>query len=63
MKYAFSNSMSVKLEYLHVDLGSNSRTFTAGPGFIGSGVVGGETITVRNENKFDVVRAGVNFRF
>ena len=31
------------------------------PGF--GGVAGGETITVRNENKFDVVRAGVNFRF
>jgi outer membrane immunogenic protein len=61
VEYAFSNSMSVKLEYLHVDLGSNSRTFAALPGF--GGVAGGETITVRNENKFDVVRAGVNFRF
>ena len=61
MEYAFSNSMSFKLEYLHVDLGRNSRTFTAlaGPGT----VVGGETITVRSDNKFDVVRAGVNFRF
>ncbi|MBX9741576.1 MAG: outer membrane beta-barrel protein [Beijerinckiaceae bacterium] len=61
MEYAFTNSMSFKIEYLHVDLGSNSRTFVAGPGF--GGVAGGETITVRNENKFDVVRAGVNFRF
>jgi hypothetical protein len=33
------------------------------PGFVGSGVTGTETITVRNQNKFDVVRAGVNFRF
>lgn len=63
MEYAFTNSMSFKLEYLHVDMGSNSRTFTALAGFPGSTVLGGETITVRNENKFDVVRAGVNFRF
>jgi outer membrane immunogenic protein len=58
MEYAFTNSMSFKVEYLHVDMGSNSRTFaTVAPAPIAS------TITVRNENKFDVVRAGVNFRF
>jgi outer membrane immunogenic protein len=58
MEYAFTNSMSFKVEYLHVDMGSNSRTFaTVAPAPVAS------TITVRNENKFDVVRAGVNFRF
>lgn len=64
LEYALSNSWSVKAEYLHVDLGRNSRTFTtlAAPAG-GSGYLGGDTITVRNDNKFDIVRAGVNYRF
>jgi outer membrane immunogenic protein len=55
VEYAFSNAWSVKLEYLHVDLGSHNRTFyqPATTNFI----------TINSDNKFDVVRAGVNFRF
>jgi outer membrane immunogenic protein len=55
VEYAFSNAWSVKLEYLHVDLGSNNRTFyqPATTNFI----------SINSDNKFDVVRAGVNFRF
>jgi len=54
-EYAFSNAWSVKLEYLHVDMGSHNRTFyqPATTNFI----------TINSDNKFDVVRAGVNFRF
>ncbi|MDB5651103.1 MAG: OmpA-like transrane domain protein, partial [Hyphomicrobiales bacterium] len=58
LEYAFSNAWSVKAEYLHVDLGSNSRTFLTPVG-------GGATtaVVLRNENKFDIVRAGLNYRF
>lgn len=56
MEYAFTNSISFKVEYLHVDLGRNSRTFT-------TTAPAGGLITIRDDNKFDIVRAGVNFRF
>ncbi|MDB5596090.1 MAG: porin family protein [Hyphomicrobiales bacterium] len=56
LEYAFSNAWSVKAEYLHVDLGRNSRTFVTATG-------PATTFTLRNENKFDVVRAGLNYRF
>jgi outer membrane immunogenic protein len=66
-EYAFTNSMSFKIEYMHVDLGSSSRTYTTlastpGPSGVQT-MTAGNRIIVRNENKFDVVRAGVNFRF
>lgn len=54
MEYAFSNAWTVRLEYLHVDLGSTTRTLFATP------TTG---INISTDNKFDVVRAGVNFRF
>jgi len=57
VEYAFSNSMSVKLEYLHVDLGSNTRTVLV------NGANPTRGFTFDGDNKFDVVRAGVNFRF
>lgn len=69
-EYAITQAVSLKLEYLHVDLGSNSQTFTtltspapiARPGAANT-MTAGNTITVRDENKFDVVRVGVNYRF
>jgi outer membrane immunogenic protein len=71
LEYAFSNAWSLKAEYLHVSLGDNSRTFTtltsaAGPApapAAGSTMAAGHTITIRDSNKFDVIRAGVNYRF
>lgn len=71
LEYAFTNSISLKAEYLHVSLGDNSRTFTtlasaAGPGGVpaaGSTMPAGNKITISDRNKFDVIRAGVNFRF
>jgi len=70
-EYAFTNFMSLKLEYLHVDLGRNSTTLTAlasqpqaaSGAVAGATNVAGRTITVRQVNNFDLVRAGVNFRF
>lgn len=64
LEWAFTNSMSFKMEYMHVSLGDNNRTFTTvSGGTLNPAYVGGQTITVRNDNKFDIVRAGVNFRF
>jgi outer membrane immunogenic protein len=64
-EYAFSNSMSFKVEYLHVSLGNNhNQTFTtASGGALNPAYAGGQLISVNNKNKFDIVRAGVNFRF
>jgi outer membrane immunogenic protein len=55
LEYAFSNNMSVKIEYLHVKLGNNNSQFAVN--------TTGGVFSFKNENKFDVVRAGVNFRF
>lgn len=63
-EWAFSNSMSLRLEYLHVDLGHRTRTYAALSAPVnGSSFPSGQTISVRESNKFDIVRAGVNFRF
>jgi outer membrane immunogenic protein len=64
MEYAFSNSMSFKVEYLHVALGNKNNSFTTLPAAAGTSTyAGGDVISLRNQNKFDIVRAGVNFRF
>jgi outer membrane immunogenic protein len=64
VEYAFTNSISFKLEYLHVKLGNNSHTFsTLASAAPGATMAAGNTITVRDNNKFDVVRAGINYRF
>jgi outer membrane immunogenic protein len=56
VEYAFSNNMSFKVEYLHVKLGDNNTQLA-----VASGTT--SYFAFKNENKFDVVRAGVNFRF
>lgn len=56
MEYAFSNNMSFKVEYLHVSLGTHNRTLFAS-------ATPTQFFTFSDKNKFDVVRAGVNFRF
>ena len=62
-EYAFTNSMSFKLEYLHVDLGHTTQTFTTLASVSTGTMAAGNTITVRQNNKFDLVRVGVNYRF
>jgi len=70
-EYALTQSTSVKLEYLHVDLGSRSQTFATlasdgappnGPP-VGATMGAGNIITVHQKNSFNLLRAGVNFRF
>lgn len=70
-EYAITDAMSLKLEYLHVDLGRSSQTFVTAPNAAnvavgqpaGATYAGGDRITVRQKNQFDLVRAGVNVRF
>jgi outer membrane immunogenic protein len=71
VEYAFTNSLSAKIEYLHLGFDRNRNNGFAG----GNGVVGvtntGAPITGtvfggggnRNSNSIDIVRAGLNFRF
>ena len=56
VEYAFTNNWSVKAEYLYYDLGrSNNSTFIAGPG--------GGFFTNSSDNRGNIVRAGLNYRF
>ena len=56
VEYAFTNNWSVKAEYLYYDLGrSNNSTFIAGPG--------GGIFTNSSDNRGNLVRAGLNYRF
>lgn len=50
IEYALTREWSAKVEYLHVDLGWTEKTYTPGNYF-------------RSDNEFDVVRAGINYRF
>jgi outer membrane immunogenic protein len=56
IEYAFTDNISAKVEYLHVELGRRNAVFT-------SAAAPGLSITSRNPSRFDVVRAGLNFRF
>ena len=58
VEYALTNNWSVKAEYLYYDLGSTNynSTLVAGPG---AGVFG----TTKAENRGNIVRAGINYRF
>lgn len=55
VEYAITNAMSLKAEYLHLDFGSETRTYRFGSA--------SQNFTSRGEDRFDLVRGGVNFRF
>jgi len=55
-EYAFTNNLSLKGEYLYVDLDSKHYAATT-PEFPGV------TYSVKDETSFHVVRAGLNYRF
>ncbi len=59
-EYAFTNNWSAKVEYLYYDLGRSNYVspLTSGPG-AGAGVFGES----RAENRGNIVRAGLNYRF
>jgi outer membrane immunogenic protein len=50
---------SVKAEWLHVDLGNLSETLTTGVG----GGAGFQSVVWSRDERFDIFRAGVNYRF
>ena len=56
IEYAFTDTISAKVEYLHVEMGRRNAVYTnaANPGF---------SFTSRDANRFDVVRVGLNFKF
>jgi outer membrane immunogenic protein len=58
-EFAISRGVIVKLEYLHVDLGS--RSFSSGAQHYSTQY--GSLLNVASGAAFDLVRAGVNFRF
>lgn len=58
LEYAAWRNVTVKLEYLHVDLGSQNVLMV-----VQAPSTGNATTTARFENAFDLVRGGVNLRF
>lgn len=60
-EYALTNNLSLKAEYLYVDLGKQRfSTVYGGPV---AAFVGTPAVRVERDTKFSVVRAGVNYRF
>jgi outer membrane immunogenic protein len=59
VEYALSSSVSLKAEYLHLDLGSTILSGSV-PGGFGNAVV---TTSLNVEHQYDTVRAGLNYRF
>jgi outer membrane immunogenic protein len=60
VEYALTNNWSTKIEYLYYDLGKQNYAspLVAGPG-VGAGVFG----QTKSENRGNIVRAGLNYRF
>ncbi|HEV2559657.1 MAG TPA: outer membrane beta-barrel protein [Microvirga sp.] len=56
-EYAVTNNLSLKVEYLHVDLGDRDLVYRAP--LAGAA----QQVVARSDEAFDVVRAGFNFRF
>jgi outer membrane immunogenic protein len=59
LEYAITNNWSAKVEYLYYDLGKADYTSPQIAGAVIPGVFG----TTRAENKGNLVRAGINYRF
>jgi outer membrane immunogenic protein len=59
VEYALDRSWSVKAEYLYLNFGKNDPTSAAGPY---SQIFGGGSATVNND-AFNAVRIGINYRF
>ena len=67
MEYAFTNNLSAKIEYLHVEFERNRNNFggsqVVGVTNTGAAIVNNGTFGGRRDNSIDLVRAGLNFRF
>ena len=59
VEYAITNNVTLKGEYLYVDLGRTSTT----AGYLGGASVAGDNFTTRNSTEFSVARAGLNWKF
>jgi len=57
MEWAFQNNWSVKIEYLYVDLGKSTTTFSY------TSIGGTQTLTAHSQNTDNIVRVGVNLKF
>jgi outer membrane immunogenic protein len=58
LEYALLPNVTIKTEYLHIDLGDHNVKLIAQSPTTGNGFV-----NVKFSNAYDIVRAGVNFRF
>jgi outer membrane immunogenic protein len=68
VEYAFTNSLSAKIEYLHVEFDRNKNNFagtrTVGVTNTGAAIVNNGNFSGRGRNNgIDLVRVGLNFRF
>ncbi|MDB5650530.1 MAG: porin family protein [Hyphomicrobiales bacterium] len=71
VEYALTNNWSVKAEYMHIDLGRSTdmaSTLQSAPNttvgaLAGATMSAGNGLRVHTDNRFDIVRAGVNYRF
>jgi outer membrane immunogenic protein len=67
MEYAFTNNLSAKIEYLHVEFDRNKNHFggtqVVGVTNTGAAIVHNGHFGGRRDNSIDLVRAGLNFRF
>jgi outer membrane immunogenic protein len=61
-EFALSESVSLKGEYLHIDLGSRTILLTTTTPLLFGGPATATT-TAKFDNAYDIVRAGLNVRF
>lgn len=59
-EYAITNNVTAKLEYLYYDLGRSNVGLAAGNA---PGVASGAAPLLRSENRGNIVRVGVNYKF
>lgn len=65
VEYALSQNWSIKAEYLYIDLGNDTFEASVTPGQVNNLPVPTDTVTytATSDNRFSVIRAGLNYRF
>jgi outer membrane immunogenic protein len=68
IEYAFTNSLSAKIEYLHVEFEKSRNNWAGGAQVVGvtntgAAIVNNGKLGGRMDNSIDLVRVGLNFRF
>lgn len=60
LEYAITNNLTLRGEYLYVDLGDKNTRL----GYTGTdAALAGDTLTLKSDTQFSVVRAGLNYKF